>query len=763
VTSLLPPPRYLAKRFSFRNSSEIRSRSFRAFSLIAGVFCLAYAFGQPSHSAVQSARPVVEVAVLIDERSFIAELSDVESVVEAAKTDTPAGFAVRSRFANPDKTRLLIDERIGRMSREARLQLAAESERPLIDSYLVLEFPNEVAASNAVRRISQQSGIRYVGIMERAEFSQSAPSDPLYSGVLGSTPFSFQWGMSAISAPSAWGTIDGTAYVGIADNGIQASHEDFADANFGSAYKPQFARNIISPTSTVDEREDNAPYAGHGTHVAGIVAARHNSAGGVGVCRACSLMIARVANQAQGLGTNLSNVIAGVTYLARSGSQVINLSLGSQSATSSANRCTTTPSDPFCMALDIAAYYRTAIVGASGNDITRPIQFPASDPRSFSAGGMQRNSNGSLSMWDQRSGITYSNGFLSPPRTANSPIDDMQGETGSNAAEPHSFIAPARDVLASMYQGYNWNSGVRCGTSAIFPTIPASPALGYFSTPAAGAQGFTGATTSPYSGKYGVCTGTSMAAPHLTGAVAMVRSANPLLNVASVKSILNSSANTSTISGQKIPNVSAAVQSALAGNSRLTPLFILTSGSTGNYFQTTVPQMAASAIFGALQPRASVGATSYFSDISTGTLVASFSYGGEPVALPKPPAVAPDTRAIANMRIFTTPRDAAGVSLVPLFRMSYADTSVNGTLTRHYLAAGNAERNALSTSIWKPDGVEGYIYPTNIAQPSGTIRIVRGHDAANLRWTVYPESQIATWQARGYTSGTTFIGYAYPN
>lgn len=115
------------------------------------------------------------------------------------------------------------------------------------------------------------------------------------------------------------------------------------------------------------------------------------------------------------------------------------------------------------------------------------------------------------------------------------------------------------------------------------------------------------------------------------------------------------------------------------------------------------------------------------------------------------------------MRIFTTPRDASGVSLIPLFRMSYADASANGTLARHYLAAGNTERNALSTSVWFLDGIEGYIYPPNIAQPAGTIRIVRGHDAANLRWTVYPESEISAWQARGYTSGTTFIGYAYSN
>ncbi len=255
-----------------------------------------------------------------------------------------------------------------------------------------------------------------------------------------------------------------------------------------------------------------------------------------------------------------------------------------------------------------------------------------------------------------------------------------------------------------------------------------------------------------------------MAAPHVTGAVAMVRSANPLLDVASLRSILDSNADNTTIVGQKIPNVNAAVLSALSGNGRLTPLFILTSGNDGNYLQTTVPQMAASAIQGYLLPSATVGVTKYYSDITTGSLIANFAgYGGEPIPLPKPPNPRVDVRAIANMRIFTTPRDASGIALIPLFRMSYADSSASGTLVRHYLAAGNVERNSLSTSIWFLDGIEGYIYPSNIAQPPGTIRIVRGFDATNVRWTVYPESETPAWQARGYTSGTTFIGYAHPN
>ena len=39
------------------------------------------------------------------------------------------------------------------------------------------------------------------------------------------------------------------------DNGIQASHEDFADFSYGTAFKPQFSTNVVTGyTADGDER-----------------------------------------------------------------------------------------------------------------------------------------------------------------------------------------------------------------------------------------------------------------------------------------------------------------------------------------------------------------------------------------------------------------------------------------------------------------------------------------------------------------------------
>lgn len=117
--------------------------------------------------------------------------------------------------------------------------------------------------------------------------------------MLGTSPFAKQWGAAAVNAPGAWTLIDGTAYVGVNDNGMQGGHEDFSDITYGSAFKQQFAINVAPSTgytSDVDELAGTPQYqyAGHGTHVSGVIAARHNGIGAAGICKGCSLMIAKI-------------------------------------------------------------------------------------------------------------------------------------------------------------------------------------------------------------------------------------------------------------------------------------------------------------------------------------------------------------------------------------------------------------------------------------------------------------------------------------
>jgi minor extracellular protease Epr len=128
-------------------------------------------------------------------------------------------------------------------------------------------------------------------------------------------------GVSRIGAPEVWGATATGSGVGVAvvDSGIDLGHADLAVA------LPCF-------TAFASCQDDN----GHGTHVAGIVGARHNTRDVVGVAPAATLYAVKVLNQS-GSGTD-ATVMAGLDWvldtLAPDGTpvdppiRVVNMSLG---------------------------------------------------------------------------------------------------------------------------------------------------------------------------------------------------------------------------------------------------------------------------------------------------------------------------------------------------------------------------------------------------------------------------------------------------
>lgn len=131
--------------------------------------------------------------------------------------------------------------------------------------------------------------------------------------------------MNIIDAPEMWGNIGGFCkpgegvVVAVIDTGVDLDHPDLlANLVPGATF--------ISGTSTPDDDE------GHGTHVAGSVAAAMNDVGMIGVAPFAKIMPVKVLS-ASGSGT-VSGVAAGIRWAADNGAKVINLSLGGSSFTS---------------------------------------------------------------------------------------------------------------------------------------------------------------------------------------------------------------------------------------------------------------------------------------------------------------------------------------------------------------------------------------------------------------------------------------------
>ena len=165
----------------------------------------------------------------------------------------------------------------------------------------------------------------------------------------------------------------------VIDSGLDLGHPELRDAVVAR-------RDFVDGD---DEPSDGRPGAwgtGHGTHVAGIIAARAGvgaeagtklgrGRGLIGVAPEVELVIARVLDTYG--GTQMSVVLEALEYCASQGAKVASLSLGGGFA----SRTT-------LQAFKAAHDSGMLVVAASGNDGSRVVSYPASDPSVLAVGAV---------------------------------------------------------------------------------------------------------------------------------------------------------------------------------------------------------------------------------------------------------------------------------------------------------------------------------------------------------------------------------------
>ena len=173
----------------------------------------------------------------------------------------------------------------------------------------LVELPPGRSVAAAVRDFATRPGV----VAAQPNFvydAQILPNDPRFGDL---------WGLPAIHAPEAWDLTTGSSAVRVAvvDTGVEYDNPDLA----GNI--TQLGFDFYSGDS--DPRDEN----GHGTHVAGIVGARSNGVGVVGVNWQVDLMPIRVLSPS-GSGTT-ATITNGFAYAAQNGARVVNASLGGSS------------------------------------------------------------------------------------------------------------------------------------------------------------------------------------------------------------------------------------------------------------------------------------------------------------------------------------------------------------------------------------------------------------------------------------------------
>lgn len=182
---------------------------------------------------------------------------------------------------------------------------------------------------------------------------------------------SIDWGIMEIKADLVWDIytgayfengIDKSVRVAVIDTGIDISHEDLYVAG---------GVNFVSSAKSYDD--DN----GHGTHVAGTIAAVDNELGLIGAAHGVKLYAVKALDR-RGSGY-FSDIIRGIDWSVANEMDVINMSLGSNSNSPS-----------MYQALEVARLNGIIAVAAAGNDAS-DIDYPAAYINTIAVGAVDSN------------------------------------------------------------------------------------------------------------------------------------------------------------------------------------------------------------------------------------------------------------------------------------------------------------------------------------------------------------------------------------
>ena len=374
--------------------------------------------------------------------------------------------------------------------------------------------------AGAARELAGSSGVRAVSLNARVK-KNSIDSSQLVT----SYPASVQ-------APKPWslGATGNGVGVAVVDTGIAGDLADFAKSQTDST-----SREIASVVTNPYAKTDLDSY-GHGTHVAGIIAGNGDvrpssdtfKGDYIGVAPEANLINVKVSDE-KGDATVL-DVIYGLQFVVDNKStyniRVVNLSLESADAQSY-------KTDPLDAAAESAWFNGIVVVAAAGNrgtDADAVNYAPGNDPYVISVGGVddmgtKNTLDDTLASWSSR------------------------GTTQDGYAKPD-IVAPGAHIVSTLAPG------------SAFASMCPSCVVG---------------------GQYIRAGGTSMAAPMVAGAAAVLLQLNPGLTPNQVKGTLQATTRKVTGDGANEVSLAALVQGALpitTANQGLTPNTLVGS-STG--------------------------------------------------------------------------------------------------------------------------------------------------------------------------------------
>lgn len=399
-------------------------------------------------------------------------------------------------------------------------------------------------------------------------------SKPVKTPVEKDTDFSgprTPWGILNVKAMEAWPTTEGQgARVVVLDTGIDINH-------------PALKNQIESTKDFVENGSSVEDKVGHGTHVAGTIAAALGADGFTGVAPKAKILAGRVCSE---MGCSSFAVVSGINWAIEEKADVINLSLGSDFGSFAEKT-----------AVEKAEKAGVTVVAASGNDGKPSVGYPAAYPTVLAVGAIDvKNAKADFSQWGKELDITApgvevvssvpmgtgcdpvvslvqtqnknvaascftGSAYLSSPLTKElvfvglgKPADfkdkDLTDKFALIERGEILFSEKVQNALAANAAGvvlFNNKPGLMSGSISEDGSVLAIPIVMIEQTAGvevrkaldAGQKVEVAVTTAP--SDFSAYSGTSMASPHVAGVAALVKAANKALTPAQVRDVLMTS------------------------------------------------------------------------------------------------------------------------------------------------------------------------------------------------------------------------------